>query len=117
MVSGRLIHAEEALGAGLVRSLHEPGALLDAAHALARELVENTAPVSVAVIRQALYRMSALPSPEPAFALDSQLIASCGQNADAVEGVMSFLQKRPANFTRTVARDLPAFLPWREQTS
>jgi enoyl-CoA hydratase/carnithine racemase len=90
MVSGRLIHAEEALGAGLVRSLHEPEALLDAAYALARELVETTAPVSVAVIRQALYRMSALPSPEPAFELDSQLIASCGQNTDALEGVMSF---------------------------
>jgi enoyl-CoA hydratase/carnithine racemase len=117
MVSGRLIPAEEALAAGLVKSLHEPDALLDAAHALARELVENTAPVSVAVIRQALYRMSALPSPEPAFALDSQLIASISQNADAMEGVMSFLQKRPAKFTRTVEQDLPAFLPWREQKS
>ncbi|WNG47177.1 enoyl-CoA hydratase [Archangium minus] len=117
MVSGRLIKAEEALGAGLVQSLHEPDALLDAAYALARELVENTAPVSVAVIRQALYRMSALPSPEPAFALDSQLIASCAQNADAEEGVMSFLQKRPAKFLRTLERDLPAFLPWREQKS
>ncbi|WP_224243117.1 enoyl-CoA hydratase-related protein [Hyalangium gracile] len=115
MVSGRLIPAEEALGAGLLKSLHEPDALLDAAYALARELVENTAPVSVAVIRQALYRMSALPSPEPAFELDSQLIATLGQNADAVEGVMSFLQKRPAKFTRTVERDLPPFLPWREQ--
>ncbi|MFP2925043.1 enoyl-CoA hydratase-related protein [Pyxidicoccus sp. 3LG] len=117
MVSGRLIPAAEALSAGLVRSLHDPDALLDAAHALARELVENTAPVSVAVIRQALYRMSALPSPEPAFALDSQLIASLGQSPDAVEGVMAFLQKRPANFPRTVENDLPTFLPWREHTS
>lgn len=117
MVSGRLIPADEALAAGLVKSLHEPAALLDAAYALARELVENTAPVSVAVIRQALYRMSAQPSPEPAFALDSQLIASLGENADAVEGVMSFLQKRPAKFTRTVEQDLPAFLPWREHQS
>ncbi|MCY1018199.1 enoyl-CoA hydratase-related protein [Pyxidicoccus sp. MSG2] len=117
MVSGRLIPAEEALGAGLVRSLHEPEALLDAAHALARELVETTAPVSVAVIRQELYRMSALPSPEPAFALDSRLIASLGQSADAVEGVMSFLQKRPAKFPRTLGEDLPAFLPWLEGQS
>ena len=117
MVSGRLIPAEEALGAGLVKSLHEPEALLDAAYALARELVETTAPVSVAVIRQELYRMSALPSPEPAFALDSQLIASLGQNADALEGVMSFLQKRPAKFPRTVGEDLPSFLPWLEKKS
>ncbi|RKH16085.1 enoyl-CoA hydratase [Corallococcus praedator] len=117
MVSGRLINAEEALGAGLVRSLHEPEALLDAALSLAHELVETTAPVSVAVIRQALYRMSALPSPEPAFELDSQLIASLGDSADALEGIMAFMQKRPAKFSRTVEQDLPAFLPWREHTS
>jgi len=117
MVSGRLIPAEEALSAGLVRSLHEPDAVLDAAYTLARELVETTAPVSVAVIRQSLYRMSALPSPEQAFALDSQLIATLGQSPDAVEGVMAFLQKRPPSFARTVEQDLPAFLPWRERES
>ncbi|NMO13878.1 enoyl-CoA hydratase [Pyxidicoccus fallax] len=116
MVSGRLIPAQEALEAGLVKSLHEPDALLDAAQALARDLVETTAPVSVAVIRQALYRMSALPSPEPAFALDSKLIASLGENADALEGILSFMEKRPARFTRTVRQDLPTFLPWREHT-
>ncbi|MFY1829405.1 enoyl-CoA hydratase-related protein [Myxococcus fulvus] len=117
MVSGRLIPADEALGAGLVRSLHEADEVLGAAQALARELVESTAPVSVAVIRQSLYRMSALPSPEQAFSLDSQLIASLGQNPDAVEGVMAFLQKRPPAFTRTVEQDLPGFLPWRERKS
>ncbi|MCP3098010.1 enoyl-CoA hydratase-related protein [Myxococcus sp. K15C18031901] len=117
MVTGRLIPADEALAAGLVRSLHEPGELLGAAQALARDLVESTAPVSVAVIRQSLYRMSALASPEAAFELDSQLIATLGQNVDAVEGVMSFLQKRPANFSRTLREDLPPFLPWREGQS
>lgn len=117
MVSGRLIPAEEALGAGLVRSLHEPDAVLDAARTLARELTETTAPVSVAVIRQSLYRMSSLPSPEHAFALDSRLIASLGQSTDAVEGVMAFLQKRPPLFPQTLEQDLPSFLPWREGTS
>jgi len=112
MVSGRLIDADEALAAGLVHSLHAPDDVLDHAYALAGELIAKTAPVSTAVIRQALYRMSALDSPEPAFVLDSQLIASCASNADTVEGVIAFLQRRAPEFTLTVSKDLPDFLPW-----
>ena len=112
MVSGRLISADEALAAGLVHSLHDPEDVLPRAYELARELIAKTAPVSTAVIRQALYRMSALGSPEPAFVLDSQLIASCASSADAVEGVVSFLQRRAPEFTSTVSKDLPDFLPW-----
>jgi len=112
MVSGRLIDADEALAAGLVHSLHAPDDVLDRAYELAGELIAKTAPVSTAVIRQALYRMSALDSPEPAFVLDSQLIASCASNADTVEGVVAFLQRRAPEFTLTVSKDLPDFLPW-----
>ncbi len=113
MVSGRVFDASEALAAGLVHSLHPADQVLAAAYQLAQELVARTAPVSTAVIRQALYRMSALDSPEPAFALDSTLIASCVDSDDAVEGVVSFLQRRPPEFTGSVEADLPAFLPWK----
>jgi enoyl-CoA hydratase/carnithine racemase len=113
MISGRLVPAAEALAAGLVHSVHEPDAVLDAAYELARDLIATTAPISTAVIRQALYRMSALDSPEAAFDLDSRLIASCADNPDALEGVESFLQRRPPEFTGVVSRDLPDFLPWR----
>jgi enoyl-CoA hydratase/carnithine racemase len=113
MISGRLVGADEALAAGLVHAVHEPGEVLEKAYELARELIALTAPVSTAVIRQALSRMSAYDSPEPAFRLDSQLIASCGASPDAVEGVLSFLQRRPPAFTGTVPADLPDFLPWR----
>lgn len=114
MISGRLIGAEEALNAGLVTALHPSADVLDKAYELARELIARTAPVSTAVIRQALYRMSPLDSPEPAFALDSRLIASCAKSADAIEGVVSFLERRPPAFTGTVAKDQPDFLPWRD---
>jgi enoyl-CoA hydratase/carnithine racemase len=117
MVSGRLVGADEALAAGLVHSLHAPDDVLERSYELARELIAKTAPISIAVIRQALYRMSALDSPEPAFVLDSQLIASCASSADAVEGVVSFLQHRSPEFTSIVSKDLPEFLPWRNGVS
>lgn len=113
MITGRLIAAEEALAAGLVTELHEPDAVLDRAYALARELIERTAPISVAVMRQMLFNLSPLASPEPSFALESKLIASCADNPDALEGVVSFLQRRTPEWTGVVSKDLPDFLPWR----
>lgn len=117
MISGRLILADEALSSGLVTAVYEPDEVLDKAYELARELIANTAAVSAAVIRQTLYRMSPLDSPEPAFALDAKLIGGLGKSADAAEGVASFLERRPANFPGVVSTDQPAFLPWHRQSA
>lgn len=112
MISGRLIDAEEALASGLVTAVYEPDEVLGKAYELARELIEKTSPVSTAVIRQALLRMSAQDSPQAAFDLDGQLIASCATSPDAVEGVVSFLERRAPEFTGLVSKDQPDFLPW-----
>lgn len=112
MIGGRVFDAAEAHAKGLVHSLHEPDELLDKAHELAAEIIENTAPVSVAVTRQLLYRMSGLDSPFPVHELDSKLIAGLPASPDALEGVLSFMQKRPPKFGMRVADDLPAYLPW-----
>ncbi|MGH3877241.1 MAG: enoyl-CoA hydratase-related protein [Actinophytocola sp.] len=112
MVSGRVFDAYEALQAGLVTALHEPEEVLPAAYTLARELIVKTAPVSVAVIRQQLYRMSSLDSPYPAQRLDSRLIASCMTNPDTAEGILSFLQRRDPEWSGKPGKDLPDFLPW-----
>jgi enoyl-CoA hydratase/carnithine racemase len=89
--------------------------VLDKAYELARELIRTTAPVSVAVIRQMLYRMAPLDSPFPARDLDSRLIAGSTSNPDAVEGIMSFLQRRDPQWTQTVPGGLPDHLPWLEK--
>ncbi len=117
MVSGRVFGAEEALAAGLVHSLHPPDEVLDKAYELARELIVKTAPVPVAVIRQMLYRMSALDSPYPVQRLDSRLIGGSASSADAVEGVMSFLQRRDPEWSETPNKNLPDYLPWLEKKS
>jgi enoyl-CoA hydratase/carnithine racemase len=112
MISGRVFDADEAHRAGLVHSLHAPDELLGKAYELARDIAGNTAPVSVAVTRQLLYRMAGLDSPFPVHETDSKLIGDLMTNPDAIEGVRSFLQKRPPEFGMRVNKDLPTYLPW-----
>ncbi|WP_034268270.1 enoyl-CoA hydratase-related protein [Haloechinothrix halophila] len=116
MISGRVFGADEALTAGMLHQVHESDEVLDKAYELAHDLVTNTAPVSVAVIRQMLYRLSPLDSPSPAHRVDSRLIAGCADDPDAIEGVMSFLQRRPPEFTGKVPTDIPDWLPWRDDS-
>jgi enoyl-CoA hydratase/carnithine racemase len=112
MVSGRPLDAAEALSAGLVHSVHEPGELLPKAYELARTISTKTAPVSVAVIRQLLYRMSALDSPFALQRLESRLLVDGWNSPDAVEGFRSFQERRDPEFTGRVSTDLPGYLPW-----
>jgi enoyl-CoA hydratase/carnithine racemase len=110
--TGRVFSAQEGLEAGLIRSLHPAEELLDAAHTLAQEIVENTAPVSVALARQLMWRMLGAEHPMLAHRADSRGMFSRGQSADAVEGITSFLEKRPANFPDRVSDGLPQIMPW-----
>ena len=111
-MTGRIFNAQEALNHGLVRSLHAPEDLLPAARALAREIVDNSAPVSVALTRHLLWRMGSADHPMMAHRIDSRAIQSRGQSADAREGVSAFLEKRPAVFPNKVSTDMPDFFPW-----
>jgi enoyl-CoA hydratase/carnithine racemase len=112
VTTGRVFDADEALDGGLVRSVHAPDDLLPAARALAAEIVENTAPVSVALARQMMWRMLGADHPLEAHRVDSRAIIERGRSADAAEGVGAFLEKRPARFPDRVSADMPAFYPW-----
>jgi enoyl-CoA hydratase/carnithine racemase len=107
--SGRIFPAAEAQAAGLVRSIHAPGKLLDDAIAFARELTAESAPVSIALTRHMLWRMMGASHPNVAHRWDSRLVFERGRSADAAEGVSSFLEKRPASYPNSVAREYPFF--------
>ncbi|MDQ2858200.1 MAG: crotonase/enoyl-CoA hydratase family protein [Candidatus Eremiobacteraeota bacterium] len=110
--SGRVFAAEEALQRGLVRSVHAPDELLPAARLLAREFIDNAAPVSMALTRQMMWKMLGADHPMEAHKIDSRAIASRGASADSREGVGAFLEKRAAVFPNTISSDMPKFFPW-----
>ena len=106
-----MFSAQEAFDKGLVRSLHAPDELLPAAYALAREIADNTAPVSVTLTRQMLWRMAGADHPMEAHRADSRAIQFRGAQGDAKEGVTSFLEKRTPQYPNKVSADLPDIWP------
>jgi enoyl-CoA hydratase/carnithine racemase len=103
--------APEALEGGLVRSIHPGEELLDAARALAKEIVESAAPVSVALARRMMWTMLGAGHPMLAHRADSRGMFYRGRSADVVEGIASFLEKRAPHFTDRVSDGLPDVLP------
>jgi enoyl-CoA hydratase/carnithine racemase len=113
VATGRVFPASEALAGRLVSRVVPPADLLPTAHALAREVADNTSAVSVALARQMLWKMLGADHPMVAHQVDSQAIYSMGRSKDAYEGVQSFLEKRPPKFTMRPSADMPPFYPWR----
>ena len=112
--SGRVFGAAEAHKGGLVRSVHKPADLLPAARDLAQEFAEQTSSISIAMIRNMMWKMLGADHPMEAHKIDSRGVYFTGRSADALEGVQSFLDKRPAEFPGKVSQDMPEFFPWWE---
>ncbi|MBV8237669.1 MAG: crotonase/enoyl-CoA hydratase family protein [Sphingomonas sp.] len=113
--SGRVFDAAEALKGGLVKEVLPGDRLIARATELAREIADNTAPVSVALTRQMLWRGLGYSHPMDAHKVDSRAILSRGRSGDAKEGVTSFLEKRVPVYPDRVSRDMPDFVPWWEE--
>ena len=112
--SGRVFPAQEALAGRLVKQVVAPDALMDTARALAREIADHAAPVSVALTRQMMWHMLGADHPMEAHKVDSRAIYARGRMQDVKEGINSFLEKRPPVFRETVSKDMPDFVPWWE---
>ena len=115
--SGRIIDAQEALQLNLVSSIHDSEKLLSNALDITKKMVQNSAPVSISLTRQMLWRSLESSGPYDAHVIESKAIDSRGASEDAKEGVSSFLEKRPAEFKNKVSSDMPEFFPWWEDTN
>lgn len=112
VMSGRVFPAQEALDAGLLKSVHAPADLLPAARCIAAEIRDNAAPLSVALCRQMMWKMLTADHPMEAHKLDSKGIRTLGKTADAREGITAFFEKRLPKFSNKPSTDLPDFYPW-----
>eukprot|EP01013_Petalomonas_cantuscygni_P031189 TRINITY_DN57360_c0_g1_i1.p1 TRINITY_DN57360_c0_g1~~TRINITY_DN57360_c0_g1_i1.p1 ORF type:complete len:296 (+),score=31.17 TRINITY_DN57360_c0_g1_i1:838-1725(+) len=111
-MTGRVFGPEEALQAGLISQICSPEELLETAYKLAHDIIDNTAPISVALTRQMLWKGLGWDHPMEAHKWESRGVSSRAASADAEEGVASFLEKRPAKFPLEISKDMPDFYPW-----
>lgn len=96
MLRAKLIEADEALGIGLVQSIHAAEDLGGAARALADELAAK-APLAVAGILKAVVSGGEL-SLQEGLALEMDAVVTTASSNDSREGISAFLEKRPPRF-------------------
>ncbi len=111
MYTGRILSAKEALDYGLVSRVVPDDQIMSAAMELAREIVDNCAPVSVALTKAMLWQFMFETDIEKIDRINSLYFAWSGQQPDSKEGVVSFLEKRPPEWKMSVPKDLPDFFP------
>jgi len=113
-ITGRIFSASEAQQYGLVHAVVPKEEVLPRAKEFAQEIIRNTSAVSVALQRQLLWRMLGESHPLESHKIESRCLFHIGQGPDSAEGVKSFLEKRPPNFTMKPSKDMPSFYPWWE---
>jgi enoyl-CoA hydratase/carnithine racemase len=112
--SGRIFSAQEAYEKKLVSELVAPDELISRARHIAAEIVNNSSSISVALCRQLMWKMLGADHPMEAHKLESQAMNWIYGTPDAMEGVVSFIEKRPPKFPMHVSKDMPGFYPWWE---
>jgi enoyl-CoA hydratase/carnithine racemase len=109
LLSGRMIRGREAAEIGLATQALPAAEVLPAALEWARDVAVNAAPVSVAIAKRLLWEDLTASMPEIR-RRENLLLAWAGQQADAREGVVSFLERREPKWQLSASRDLPDVL-------
>ena len=110
--TGKVISAEEAKEIRLVSEILNQDKLIDRALEIAKEFTAESSQISLALTRQMMWRMLGADDPMEAHKIDSRAVFELGQSGEAIEGVNSFLEKRPPSFPGKVSKDMPSFFPW-----
>ena len=110
--TGKVISAEEAKEIRLVSEILNQDKLIDRALEIAKEFTAESSQISIALTRQMMWRMLGADDPMEAHKIDSRAVFELGQSREAIEGVNSFLEKRPPSFPGKVSKDMPSFFPW-----
>jgi enoyl-CoA hydratase/carnithine racemase len=104
LMSGRIFTAEEALSMGIVSKVLPKDELVNAALEMANDYA-NAAPGSVAITKRLLWK-GLDSTPQEMMRAEGQPFAWLGNQADAKEGIMSFLEKRSPQWSLSV-KDIP----------
>jgi enoyl-CoA hydratase/carnithine racemase len=107
MLTGRLISGTEAAEMGLMSRALPAEEVLPAALDIARDIAANTSAMSVAATKALIYRGLAEPDRAAHLALEHEVFRWSGRQADAAEGVVAFLEKRPPEWKLSKSRDYP----------
>ena len=117
IMTGRIFSSREALEMGLVSRVVPPGNLMETVMALAGDIAQSTSAISAALARQMLWKGLGDDHPMPAHIRESLGLDYMMTRKDCLEGVTSFLEKRPPRFSMKPGKDMPDFYPWWEPRS
>jgi enoyl-CoA hydratase/carnithine racemase len=110
LLTGRISRGAEAVELGLASRALPAEEVLPAAMEIAQDIAENVAPVSAAITKVVGQRAVDEIDRATVARWQRELFRWTGQQADAVEGVRAFLDRRPPQWTLRTSTDMPTEL-------